>query len=386
MKPSLHITILSIALATPVIAQQPTVFATGLQNPSKIIFTPGGNLMVTECGTATTSGRVSLVNTSGTRTTLISGLPSGPAAPGYSPDGENGLAISGRTLYIAIGEGDTHVNGPTSGTILPNPAGPSSPLFSSIISATFSTDIDKLSGPFALTEANQYTIFSGLPVTLTDPAGDTATMRLVTYFRDLPDPHTIYRNSHPYGLAILPSMPRVIFMADAGMNQVVQVDRTGGRSTAVAQFPNTPDSLPTGPPTSEAVPNSIQPYGNHLLVSLLSGVPFVPGASRIVELNPATGTYTNIIPNQTSAIDVAFQPISDGSTQFYVLEYSLTLAAELAGGAPGPGQLVMYSTKGTSSVLAKTLTSPSSMALNTTTGNLYITDLSEGTILVVPTH
>lgn len=53
-----------------------------------------------------------LSHSQGLGTTLIDALRSGMAAPDFSIDGPNGLALTGRTLYIANGEGDTHRNGP----------------------------------------------------------------------------------------------------------------------------------------------------------------------------------------------------------------------------------------------------------------------------------
>ena len=57
-------------------------------------------------------------------------------------EGPNGLALAGRTLYIANGEGDSHSSGPRPGTLVPNPNGPSSPLYATILQVTFSNDID----------------------------------------------------------------------------------------------------------------------------------------------------------------------------------------------------------------------------------------------------
>jgi len=39
-----------------------------------------------------------------------------------------------------------------------------------------------------------------------------------------PDPATVYRNTHLYGLVQLPSQPDTIYVADAGNNAVWQVD------------------------------------------------------------------------------------------------------------------------------------------------------------------
>jgi hypothetical protein len=59
---------------------QSTVFATGLQTPIRLLFTPRGSLLVSEGGpfpaTANT-GRVSILDRSGNRRTLLEGLPPG---------------------------------------------------------------------------------------------------------------------------------------------------------------------------------------------------------------------------------------------------------------------------------------------------------------------
>lgn len=134
--------------------QQASMLASGLKNPSKVILA-GGSLLVTEVDSGPNTGRVSVVNLSGRVQALIEGLPSGGAAPDGTLDGPNGLALSGRVLYVANGEGDSHVAGPTPGTIVPNPAGKSSPIFSSILKVTFSADPGTILSAFTLSRADQ---------------------------------------------------------------------------------------------------------------------------------------------------------------------------------------------------------------------------------------
>jgi hypothetical protein len=74
-------------------AHQTTVFASGLLNPSKIILGPGGSLLAGETGSTPNSGRISVISPSGTRSTLIDGLPSGPGPPSGDADGPNGLLL-----------------------------------------------------------------------------------------------------------------------------------------------------------------------------------------------------------------------------------------------------------------------------------------------------
>ena len=305
---------LALSGATP---QQATVYASGLSSPSKVIVIPGGNLLVADVGTTPNSGRVSLIPPGGPPQTVIDGLPSGLAGEDGSPDGPNGLALQDRTLYIANGEGDAFANGPQQGTMVPNPAGPSSPILASILKVAFSKDIASLAGGFTLPAASHLTLLDGLSVTLTNSSGDQAVLQLLTQFRPgIPDPHTIYRNSHPYGLAFNPTQPDYLYVADAGMNIVRQVNINNGQTQTLTRFAPTPDPV-AGPPTIEAVPTSVESYGN-LLVSLLSGAPFVAGQSRVMAVDPATGKASEFMYFLTSNIDVAVMPASGPRPIFFV--------------------------------------------------------------------
>lgn len=359
-------------------AQQVSVYASGLNNPSKVIAVPSGGLLVTEAGAPVNSGRISYIGPGGRVQPLIDGLPSGPAAPDGTLDGPNGLALSGNTLYIANAEGDAHKAGPRPGSVVPNPDGCSSPIFSSILKVVFSTSPAGITMPFLLTRAQQDILADGLTVTLDNGAGDKAVVELLADFRDnVPDPRTIYRNSHPYGLALHPAYPDSLFVADAGMNTVLRVDLNNGRTRTIARFPGIPTGIPARP-SAEAVPNSIQAYGDQLLVTQLSGVPFVPGSSRVQALNPLTGAVEPFIYGLNSAIDIAWQEQPDGPPVFYVLEFS----AGLTQSPPLPGRLKRYdSPEGV--VFVEKLRTPTSMALDAAARALYITDRSGGDIVKV---
>jgi hypothetical protein len=360
-------------------AQTPPVFASGLQNPSRVIFSPGGSLLVTEAGTAPNSGRISLVDGSANRRTLVDGLPSGMAAPNMDVDGPNGLFVSGRDLYIAIGEGDSFRNGPIQGTLIPNPAGPSSPMYATLLKVNFNSDIEKITTGFSLKLPDHFTLMDGIPVSLSNGQGDVALVTLVSAFRvDRPDPVSIYRNTHLYSLAMLPTKPNLMYAADAGNNAIWQVDLTSGRQTLLVRFANTRNpNFPPGPPTSEAVPTSVHVYGNHLLVTLLSGAPFVPGASRVMEIDTDTNTATTFIASLSSSLDLAYRVKADGAPQWFVLEYSLST---LAAPSPAPGQLLVFNNPA-GQPAATGLTAPTSIVLNDSTGDMYILSRTDGTIL-----
>jgi hypothetical protein len=360
--------------------QQATVYASGLSFPSKVISIGSGTLLVTETGTTPNSGRVSLILSGGQRQALLDGLPSGLAAPDGDADGPNGLALQDpTTLYVANGEGDTFVNGPRPGTVIPNPNGPSSPIFATVLKVTFSTAVTSLTSGFTLQPSDHFTLLDGNTVSLTNSSGNTASVQLLAQFRPtIPDPVHIYRNSHPYGLALHPSQPNYLYVADAGMNIVRQVDLASGQTKTLVRFPNTPNPGKV-PPVIEAVPTSVHPYGEGLLVSLLSGVPFLPGESRIMSVDPATGIASPFMWFLTSTTDVAVMPSSGPRPIFFSLEYSSNLGAT----PPPAGQLIRYDGP-TGYTYVDGLNSPTSLDIDQTAMKLYITDRTDGEILTAP--
>jgi hypothetical protein len=87
-------TALVAVIVTPLSkAQTSTVLATGLNAPMKLAMTAEGNLVVSEATVVLNTGRVSIVERSGARRTLLDGLPSGPAYPGNAPLGPAALVV-----------------------------------------------------------------------------------------------------------------------------------------------------------------------------------------------------------------------------------------------------------------------------------------------------
>ncbi len=356
-----------------------TVFASGLSNPAKIIVGPSGTLLVAESGTTSNSGRISVINASGTRSTLIDGLPSGLSAPNGDPDGVNGLFLDGNNLYIAIGEGDLYVNGPAPATLVVNPGVGkiSSPIFDSLLQVTLPVSADKIASAFSLKTADHTTLFNGQPVSLTNTNGDKATVTLLTEFRFRPDATEIIKHSHPYGVTKLDSDPDHLYVNDAGLNLIHQIDIASGRKRTLIQFPQFGNVGNTPPPVVDAVPTSARAYGNQLLVTFLTGFPFTPGDSRVLQVDPATGTSTPFISWLSSATDIAYRTRPNGAhPQFFVLEYS---AAFLAG---QPGRVKMFNSE-TGTILVDGINGPTGLALDNTAGMLYIAARADGKILQV---
>src|ERR1700730_17994032 len=230
------ITLGAVSMISAAVAQE--VYVSGLELPSKVITIRNGYLLVTETGSKPNTGRVTLVAPGGTSRGLVAGLPSGLSYPTkVDPDGPSGLYLSGRILYIVNGEGDTLRAGPQAGTVVPNPEGVSSPMLSSILKVTFDRDVDQYQAPFTLKLEDHFSLAMGNTVTLDDGSGPAAVFELVTNFPDTwPDPVSIYRNSHPYGLTMHPDAPNTLFTVDAGMNLVWQTNATTGRTKMLARF------------------------------------------------------------------------------------------------------------------------------------------------------
>jgi hypothetical protein len=361
----------ALLLLTTAVAwcQQPQVLVTGLQAPQKIILTPRGNLLVSETSTNANAGRISFVTRSGARRSLFEGLPSGTEVVGGG-SGPTAMALRERLLYIAIGAGDSERRGQTPGTSIHNPAGPSSPIFASILEVRFGSDVDLITSTFRITPQNQQILADGGKVDLEDGSGSTAQLSLLVRFPiSEPSPNVIYRFSNPWGLA-LSADGATLYVTDASVNALVRVDTTTGRWRRVARFPAISNPGTVGPPMLDAVPTSVRIYGDQLLVSFLTGVPFIPGNARVLAVNPEAGTSEPFIFAITSATDVLWRPRPDARPQFFVLEFSQNQSAQPA----PPGRLLRYdSAEG--QVAAAGLITPVSLAFDEATQDLFILEL-----------
>lgn len=360
-------------------AQTTSVFATGLIQPTKIISTPGGNFIVAESGNGPNTGRISIVDASGNRQTLIDGLPAG-VNPEGGTSGPSGLDLRGRTLFVVIGEGDTVLEGPIPGaTQVPNP-NPSSPLFSSVLALHFSADVEKGGQGFTLTFAQQTALANGADIVLENGANERMTVELIANFPDyVPEPLPFFpgnvRNSNPFGVV---AAAKDLYVVNAGLNAVVKVNIFTGSFQTVASFAPKPNPLPFGPPVIDAVPDSIRLVGDQVYVPLLTGFPFVQGLSEVRQVNLMTGSNTPYITGLTSAIDVLPLKAKGNSIQLLVLQFSANLLAGL------PGKLLLFDTPtGQPAVLADDLISPTSMTLGSRNGDIFITEIFTGRIIRV---
>ena len=384
------------------------ILSAGAKAPFKLSRTPGGNFLLAESGTGVNDGRVSLLSLWGDRFKLLGGLPSGTGPQG-DPLGPTAIGDAHRTIYIVIGEGDVLGQSSNPPKQVPNPNGPASPIFSSIIRARFDPVPDGIRTGFDLTAANIASLADGLEVSLTNPQGEHVSLLLLADFPDtLPDPVLTVRNSNPFAVTVAGSLTSddltefglsgsvaganffarlnpdtpvgrrleertKLYLVNVGMNTVSEVSASTGRWKVITRFPPLPNpAFPSiGGPVVDVVPTSVFPRADGtLLVSVLSGFPFVSGNSRVYSVNPATGAFTPFITGLTSATNVI-----EVAGAVYVLEISSNL---LAG---EPGRLLRFASPTASpTVVAAGLIGPTGLAHEPTRNELLVSETFTGLI------
>lgn len=121
------------------------------------------------------------------------------------------------------------------------------------------------------------------------------------------------------------------------------------------------------------MPDSITLRGGELLVTTLTGFPFPPGKAEVRRVNIATGANEPFILGLTSGIDV--QPLGDGAGDpLLVLEFSTNMTEGL------PGRLRMITAAGVSTTIAEGLPTPTGMAVDRRSGEIFISHIFPGLI------
>lgn len=332
-------------------------------------------ILLPEASAALNAGRIVIVDRNGRVRPLISGLPSGPAAPGGDPSGPTALHLIGNRLYIAIGAGNSAISGPVPGSEIPNPA-VASPLFSSILS--FEVDVLGTEGGFVLTPADQALIAQGQEVRLTNARGERPAIRLVVDFPNfLPDPlPTVPTNGDPCNPYSITGSDSQLDIADAGCNMIRRVDVYRGTSRVIATFPQQRNTLfpGMGGPFVDAVPTGVHGLGSELIVSLLTGFPFGPGAASILSVSPETGAVTTVISGLRMVTDVLARR-NGPATTYWVLEF----------GAGGPGRILRFDTATSNPiVITNSLTAPTGMSWDSHGGNIIVSQLTGTLVRVAP--
>ena len=373
----LPLLLLPVASTITVAQPLPRVVASGLLAPGKLLALPDG-ILVAENGTGPNTGRVSLLDRDGRRTSLIEGLPSGPAAPNNDPSGVSGLIFKNHTLFLAIGAGNSVIAGPVPGSEAPNPQ-LSSPILSSVLALAFDRSLSSVSGGFLLLPPDHARLAAGESITLTNPLQQTATLRVVVDIPDhLPNPRPDFpsnvRVSNPFGLETASSCE--LWLVDASRNLIWRVNWCDNTYAAAFSFPQLANPLPTGPRLLDAVPTSARSYQDDLLVSFLSGAPFVPGLAEVKLVKSGSGDSEVFFRGHRMVVDVLFSDRRpDG---FFVLEFSQDSAAGL------PGRLIFYDSQSSAPVVVTSaLIGPTNMVLSPFADELLITEILTGRVVAV---
>lgn len=375
---SIILTILAVSAAVGM-GQTTSVMTTGLNKPTKVIIGPHNTLLVSENGTAVpNTGRVSVVDrATGARHTLISGLPSGVDNLGGppSPDGTTSLLLDGQLLYLTSGVGDATIK--IDGVEYPGEA-PSSPIFDSVMQIYLPHRFESLDSEFHMTMNDQLSLATGRWVRIQNNEGRSMFARILA---DLPDyrsepqpgiPDAI-RSSHLFGIE------RVgwnLYVADASFNLIYRVNVFTGRSSVFLEMPTRPNPLfPTmGGPVIEAVPDNVHRLGRRLLIPELTGFPMVPGQSDVRSVDLRTGAISTLIPGLSSAMDVLAVEDAKCEMGYYALEFSTNFLAN------APGRLRHFDSAGNATMVVPVLISPSSMARDKRTGDIFVTNIFPGTV------
>ena len=371
---------LVLGMAPEMVAQPlPRVVISGLNSPGRLLSLDSGVVLVTENGTGPNTGRVSAITADGRRATLIDGLPAGLAAPNNDPSGAAALAVRNRTLFIVIGTGDSVLRGPIPGTEIPNPR-PSSPLLSSVLALDFDRGLDSSGGGFFFEVTSHTVVASGKSVVLTNPAGETATLRLVIDIpNNIPNPRPDFpenvRTSNPFGLE--PADSCGLWLVDASRNLIWRVDICTNTYAAALTFPPYESPLPTGPRLLDAVPTSARSFRGDLLVTFLTGNPFPAGLAEVRRVKPPSGESLVFLGGLHMLVDVLpYRASPDG---FFVLEFSQAITT----GAPGR-VLWFDSVRSAPVVLSDQVIGPTHMAIDPRTGELLVCEFRTGRIVAIP--
>lgn len=297
----------------------------GAAGDDPIWATPGaGTPAATEAASMSgDSGAVAAIGPDGAVSTAASGFPS--FSFGTEVVGPAGVAAVGTTLYVVVGG-----------------AGPLTPAVAPMEGRAAIWSVDLTSGESKV-------------------VADLETVERTGN----PESHTI--DSNPY--AILAGDDGMLYVADAGGNDILEVDPASGEVTVVAVIPGLPGQQANpergGAMELDPVPTGLAwaPDGG-LYVSLLSGGPFIPGTSQLLHV-AMDGTVTTVASGLTMLGDVTVGP--DGSIYVVTMSDNFIDAA-----GPAPGSIVKINADGSSTPVVTGIPFPGGIAFDAD-GNAYIT-------------
>lgn len=332
--PSTLLVLFAIVLVVPAaLASNVTVFATGLDNPRGLKFGPDGNLYVAEGGAGGTNStvgqcaqvippvgpytggytsRISRIDSSGNRTTVVEGLPSSQTSAllGNLVSGVADVAFIGDTMYAVLaGSGCSHGVSTPNGVIRVNHDG----------SVTMIADLSAYQK--ANPVANPTDAVNG------DFEPDGTWYSMIAVRGDL--------------YAVEPNHGEVVKVTTSGdISRVVDMSATYGH----------------------IVPTSIAYHGNFYVGNLDEFI--IPdGSSSVFKITPSGNVKID-----TKGFSVVTGVAFDGRARMYVLEATDSQTLQ------SPGQIVRVDPSGRQTVIVTGLTYPSAMTMGPD-GNLYVSNV-----------
>jgi sugar lactone lactonase YvrE len=185
-----------------------------------------------------------------------------------------------------------------------------------------------------------------------------------------PDPALF--DSHPYGLAAGPD--GMLYVADAGANDLLKVDPATGEISLVAVFEPIPGLFPRpdhgGQLLTDAVPTGVVVDEDGVVyVSYLSGAPFVPGSAKVVMVD-ADGEVSDYATGLTMLTDLQRGP--DG--HLYAVQFGIFTDQ---GPTPDSGAVLRIAEGDSSQEVITGLSFPTGISFDAE-GNLYVVVNSVG--------
>ncbi len=183
---------------------------------------------------------------------------------------------------------------------------------------------------------------------------------------DNPDGFVV--ESHPYGLVA--GADGFLYVADAGANTLLRINPDGGAVEVLAVFGGVPSPLPN-PGRGDALESDPVPTGvafgadGTIYVSLLTGFPFLPGASKVVSVDPASGEVSDYATGLTMITDLRAGP----DDELYAVQLGVFTDQ---GPVPDSGAILRIREGVESEVLVSGLAFPTSIDFDGP-GNGYVT-------------
>jgi hypothetical protein len=299
-----------------------TILAKGFAIPIGVETDQYGRIWVAEMGTGKNDGKVSIVTKEGKKYPVYTGFDSYKIDNGEI-EGPGHLLISNGVLYIV---------GSHSKLYKANPGGYQTGDAAKDASTLPYEEI----GPFVLDYNFKYKIYE----------------------------------THAYG--IVAGDGGNIYLTDAASNAVLR-RASNGVLSVLAELAPIANPTPVGPPQIHQVPTSLYYDGQNLLVTTLTGFPFIPGKATVYKLS-TSGALSVYQPGFTTLVDIA----EGGRRGKLVLEHGQFGAM---GFVPNSGRLV-WATGSSMKELTGGLNTPACLK-QVNDHTWYVTSVGDGSLLKV---